>query len=376
MAWNEPGGKRRDPWQGGDGSEQPPDLEAMMRRMRERFGGLFGGSPGGLILIIVALLAVWLFFGSVRQIDESQRGVVLRFGKFDRVMGAGLNFKWPAPIETVEVVETTRVRSTSDEVRMLTRDENIVIVSFNVQYQVADPQAYLFTVHDPDETIRQAAESAVRQVIGQSTMDDVLSGEKRAALAIEAGDQLAETLKRYSTDPERPGTGLVVTEFSFPDLQPPPEVKEAFDDAVRAREDKQRLENEAQAYASKVVPEARGQAARVRAEAEGARSAAVAIATGAAKGFELVAEQYKLAPEVTRKRLLLETMQSVLAQNRKVLVEGGGDKVLYLPMDGAAPSMSPPMRADILTDTRAGMSAAPAVEAARTRRDDRDGADR
>lgn len=364
MAWNEPGGKRRDPWQGG--GDKPPDLDAVLKRMRDRFGGLFGGSGGGgVLLIVLAVVLVWFMLDSWRSIDEANRGVVLRFGKYDRTMAPGLNFKWPAPIEQVYVVETTKVRSTSDQVKMLTRDENIVIVDFNVQYLVRDPRAFTFAVKEPEDTLRQAAESAVRGVIGATEMDKILSGE-RAVLALEAKKSLQERMERY-------GTGMVVTELNLQNLRPPQDVKDAFDDAITAREDKQRIENEAQAYASKILPEARGQAARIRAEAEGDQAEAVARATGAAKRFELIAEQYRLAPEVTRKRLLLETMQQVLAGSPKVMVEGGGDKVIYLPIEGlGAPAVSPmlgePRASERIPSVQATI---PSVEAVRPRTDER-----
>jgi membrane protease subunit HflK len=346
MAWNEPGGKRRDPWQGGGGGGgggDAPDLDAMLKKLRDGFGRLFGGGGGGgagVWLVLVAIVGAWFVLDSWRIIDETQRGVVLRFGKFDRVMQPGLSLKWPSPVETVEVVEATQVRSTSDQVRILTRDENIVTVGFSVQYTVGDPRAYLFAVRDPDETIRAASESAVRQVIGTKTMD--ASFGQLAELSTEARTVLQELLDQYTRSalatPEGEPSAPVFTvgEFNFQELRAPPEVQQAFDDAIRAREDKQRLENEARAYLSKIVPEARGQAARIRAEAEGARDAQIAVAEGEAQRFSLLATQYRLAPEVTRKRLMLETMQDVLTGSPKVVVEGGGEKVLYLPLDRLA----------------------------------------
>jgi membrane protease subunit HflK len=361
MAWNEPGGgKRRDPWQGGG---DQPDLDAMLKRFREGFGRGFGGQGAGVWLLILAVIGAWFLLDSWQTIDEAKRGVVVRFGKFDRIMGSGLNFKWPRPIEEVYVVESARVRSTSDQVRMLTRDENLALLEFNVQYVVSDPRAFVFAVKDPDETLRQAAESAVRSVIGGVRMDTVLSGE-RTALSEASREELQKTLDGY-------GAGINVTEFNFSDVRPPQEVKDAFDDAITAREDKQRIENEAQAYASKVVPEARGQAARVRAEAEGFREATVARADGDAQRFQMLAEQYRAAPQVTRKRLLLETMEEVLAGSPKVMVEGGGDKVLYLPMDRLGSPSLPPLSSDAGAADRISPAVTlPGVEAVRGNRDD------
>lgn len=342
MAWNEPGGNQRDPWQGGGsprGPKQGPDLDAAMKKLGDRMGKVFGG-PGssGVWVILIGILAAWFALDSWRTIDEAERGVVLRFGEYNRTMGPGLNLKWPGPIEQVFVVEAMRVRSTSDQVRMLTRDENIIAVDFNVQYIVADPRAFLFTLRDPDLTIREAAESAVRQVIGSSTMSDILAG-RITELSTNARTVLQELLDDYSRARQQPGEGealrpfFQVNEVNFQNVRPPPEVKEAFDDAIAAREDKQRVENEARGYASKVIPEARGEAARIRAEAEGARESAVVLATGAATRFTLLAEQYRKAPEVTRRRLMLETMQEVLTGTPKIVVDDSRENVLYLPLD-------------------------------------------
>jgi membrane protease subunit HflK len=381
MAWNEPGGKRRDPWQGGGGGGGggAPDLDAMLKRLRDGFGRVFGGGGAGgagVWILIVGVIGAWFLLDSWRTIDETQRGVVLRFGQFDRIMQPGLNLKWPSPIEQVLVVDATRVRSTSDQVRILTRDENIISVEFSVQYTVGDPRAFLFAVRDPDETIRAAAESAVRQVIGSRTMEQ--SFGQLAELSAEARTALQQLLDTYSRKVLGGEEGVAssfftVGEFNFQNVRPPPEVQDAFDDAISAREDKQRLENEAKAYASKIVPEARGQAARVRAEAEGARDAQIAVAEGEAERFTLLAAQYRLAPEVTRKRLMLETMQEVLAGSPKVIVEGGGQNVLYLPLDrlGQPGAAGLPVPQAGMASPSAGASrpaaATPAIDPARTR---------
>ena len=360
MAWNEPGNnKRRDPWQGG-GGDNKADVDAMLKRARDRFGRGFGAGPGGNAwLLVVGVLALWFLFDSWSKINESERGVVLRFGKFHRILNPGLNLKWPTPIERVFVVDAKRVRSTSAQVRMLTKDENIVIVDFNVQYQVDDPQRFQFGVRDPDETLSQAAESAVRQVIGNNSMDVILSSQ-RTTLSAKAEEILQEMLKRYST-------GLVVTELNFQKMRPPQEVEEAFDDVTAAREDKQRFENEARAYSSKIVPEARGQAARIRAEAEGSRASAVAVAEGAAQRFSLLAEQYRAAPDVTRTRLYLETMQDVLKDSPKVMVDGEGDNVMYLPLDKIGATTLPPIAAPAPATDSEVVGTVQAIESARTR---------
>jgi modulator of FtsH protease HflK len=345
MAWNEPGNnKKRDPWQDGE----QPDLEETVKQLKERFGRLFGGGGGsgvGLILLVVIGLVVLIgLFDSFKQINESTRGVVLRFGKVHRIMGAGLRLKWPRPIEEVLVVETARVQSYSAQrVRILTSDENLLDIDFNVQYRAADPEKWLFGVRKPEDTIESAAESAVRQVVGANTMNNILS-EQRTAMAASATKELQLLLDRYNT-------GIVVTGLNFQNLRPPEKVQAAFDDAIAAREDNQRYKNQAEAYASKIVPEARGRGARIRTEAEGAKQAAIAKATGDAKRFELLVAEYQKAPAVTRKRLLLETMQDVLARNPKVIVDvkEGNNSMMYLPLDkllqnaGVAPVGPPPV---------------------------------
>jgi membrane protease subunit HflK len=293
-------------------------------------------------------------------VKASNVGVVLRFGEFAREMAPGFNLKWPRPIESVIVVDAKQTRATSDQVRMLTKDENIVLVDFNVQYTVADPKHFLFSVRDPDETIKQAAESAVREVIGANDLSSIMpdqitqneveakggatsaaasapgaasSANPSAELATQAMTVLQATLDRYDT-------GLIVSQVLFQNVRPPQEVKEAFDDAISAREDRQRRSNEADAYAKRVIPEARGEAARILAEAEGYKAERVAKAQGDAERFNLIASEYKAAPEVTRKRLYIETMQKVLADANKVIDFTAGKNVLYLPVDGSRASQT------------------------------------
>lgn len=333
MAWNQPGKKgdgsgKRDPWKGRD-----PDSEAnnFIERLKQGMGGMFGGDGDSgssrLALWFGLAIAVWIVFSCVQLINETQRGVVLRFGQFSRVMTPGPNLKWPWPIESVTKVETTTVRSASDQVRMLTNDENIVLVDFGVQYVVVDPRLFLYGDRNPENALKLAAEGAIREVIGNSKMDDVLIG--KTDLATRARKRLQESLNDYRT-------GLLVSEFNLSKARPPQEVKDAFDDASKAMQDKQKLVNKAQAYASEIVPIARGDAARVRTEAEGYKAAVSDRATGNAQRFNLLAEQYHKAPEVTRKRLYLNTMQDVLSASPKVVV-GKGNNVLYLPLDRGAP---------------------------------------
>ena len=329
MAWNEPGGGKRDPWQG-----KQPDMEAMLKRLRDGIGRLFGGSGGGggtgagggaLALFAAGAIFLWVALSSWSKIDAREIGVVLRFGQFNRLMSSGLNLKWPSPIEQVIPVRVTDVRLVSDEVRMLTKDENIVLIDFNVQYTIKDAREYLFGMNQPDETLKQAAESAVRQTLGRSEMDTILSGHGTEVVK-DTEKLLQQTLDSYHV-------GLLVQGVKFQRIQPPPEVKQAFDDANNAGNNQQQFINEAQGYAAKVVPLARGDAARVRAEAEGYRAAQIAKATGEAQRFSLIEAQYKAAPEVTRKRLYLETMEGVIGKNLKVVDGSVGKNMIYLPLD-------------------------------------------
>lgn len=329
MAWNEPGNGQRDPWNKNRPGGSTPSLDDVIKRLRARFGKL-GGGPGGAVTIALALLLAWLLLSSYTIVDARQAGVVLRFGQYSRTLGPGFHLKLPQPFESVTKVETTRVRSVSDSVRMLTRDENIITIDFTVQYMASDARAYLFSVDDIDGTISAAAEAAVRSVIGLSTMDQILSGEG-SALVAEASKVLQGTLDSYHT-------GLQVTAVSFQNVAPPQEVKDAFDDVNKAREDKQSIENSALAYANKVVPVARGEAARIAAEAAGYQAERIARAQGDTARFQLLLKEYRLAPEVTRKRLWLETMEQVLANNPKVIDGSGGRNIINLPVATAPAS--------------------------------------
>lgn len=376
MAWNEPGGGKKDPWNSGGNGDQGPDVEAFLNRLKASLNRVFGGSGGSgnargkgsgggmpFGLLLLGLFSLWIVFDSWTLIQEQDRGVVLRFGKAHRIMGPGPNFKWPRPIESVERVEATRVRNLSDkEVRMLTKDENIVLVDFNVQYQVSDPQLWLFGTRDPAETLQQAAESAVREVMGNNEMDKILLA--RTEMAQLARERLQASLNQYQT-------GITVSEFNLQNARPPAQVKDAFDDAITAREDKQRIENEAEAYASKQLPEARGDAARIKAESEGYKAATVARATGDADRFVLLAGEYRKAPAITRQRLYLETMQGVLAENKKVVVsDRNGNNVLYLPLEKqSSPAANARQAADFVERMAPVQATLPARDAYRDPRD-------
>ncbi|KAF1711189.1 FtsH protease activity modulator HflK [Pseudoxanthomonas kalamensis DSM 18571] len=341
MAWNTPGNGSGN---GSDGSGDGPRNPWKPRRNRnnplgEWIDRLRGSGAGGSPLRWVAVaLGVLVLFSSFQLIGEQQRGVVLRFGQYARTMQPGPNFKWPWPIESVTKVNATEVRTFTRSLPVLTKDENIVTVSFNVQYRISDPRLYLFGSRDADEVLKQAAQSAVREQIGRSNLDAVLNA--RGPLSAAAFTSLQGSLDAYRT-------GLVVTELSLQDARPPEEVKPAFDEVNSAQQTNERLINLARADAAKIVPEARGQAQRIRTVAEGYKTAAIARATGDAERFTLLVDEYRAAPEVTRKRLWLETVQQVLAHNRKV-VGGDGRQLIYVPMPGTdatapAPQLTPDM---------------------------------
>lgn len=328
MPWNEPGGGNRDPWgrnNGSGGGGKGPDFDKFFKQLRSRLGRFGSSGGGGIATIIAALLIAWVVLTSFVSVDAREVGVVLRFGQYSRMLGPGLHFKLPSPIEQVSLVKTTEVQSWSDQATMLTNDENIVTVSFNVQYQVNDARNYLFSIRDPRETLQEAAEAAVRSVVGNNDMNTLLSGQG-AKLVAKTREALQATLDSYQC-------GILVTDVSFQNVAPPDQVRDAFDDVNKAREDKQRIENEAQAYASQVVPVARGAAARIAAEAAGYKAARVARATGDAERFELLLAQYHAAPKVTHERLWLETMEQVLAKSPKVIDGSNGRNMLYLPLD-------------------------------------------
>jgi membrane protease subunit HflK len=353
MAWNEPGGgNNKDPW-GGRGDQGPPDLDEVVRKMQDKLGGLFGGRKGrggggpakagfaGFGLVAIVVLVVWLFSG-IYIVDAGKRGVVLRFGAFTEATMPGPHWHIPYPVEQVEIVDVEQRRfievgyrsggggqsavTVPREALMLTQDETIVNIQLAVQYQVDDPRLYLFNVRDPDAVLKQSAESALREVVGKSKMDFVLQ-EGRAEVVNRTKILMQEILNSYKS-------GLLVSDVNLQDAQPPEEVQGAFSDAIKAREDKVRLKNEAEAYANDVIPKARGAAARQVQEAEAYRDSLIAKAEGEASRFSQLLGEYQKAPEVTRKRLYLETMESVMSRTGKVLVDSEGTgNLMYLPLD-------------------------------------------
>lgn len=340
MPWKEPGKGDKDPWS--SGGQQPPDLEEVFRNLNNRLRSLFGGGRRGrrsdgssgndgggnsmfAILIVAALL--WAGWDAVHIIDEAEQGVVLRFGAYNRTLSPGINLTLPRPFESMFKVNVSSVRSLEDSANMLTEDENLVEFNYRVQFRVADPQDFLFRVRDPESTVRDAAESALRESVGTNRLDAILEGTQREQVRLETFRVLQETVDRYEA-------GVLVTQFNFTDVNVPAQVREAYSDVIRAREDRERFIEEAGVHANSVVPEARGQAARVLQEAEGYKASTVALADGEAQRFTLLLDEYRKAPEITRKRLYLQTMESVFARSRKVLLDAENNgNVLYLPLD-------------------------------------------
>ncbi len=344
MAWNEPGGgnRDRDPWGGGSGNQGPPDLDEVVRNIQKKLGGLFGGKRGGgaeggrpggmsfpgrngLLAFAVVALLFWLASGFY-VVEPAERGVVLRFGAFHAVTQPGLNWRWPAPIETHEIVNVDEFRSFRRKAQMLTKDENIVDVELTVQSRIQDPVDYLFQDAHPNVTLRAATETAVREVIGRSELDFIMT-EGRSRIAADIKGRIAQLMKRYRT-------GLEVTSVNMQPAKPPEQVKSAFDDAIKAREDKERLENEADAYAKEIVPKARGAAARRREDAKAYKAQVIARAEGETARFSSVLKVYEMAPEVTRERMYIDTIEDVMKRSKKVLLdaEGTGNLTL-LPLD-------------------------------------------
>jgi len=365
MAWNEPGGNNRDPWSGDGRDKGPPDLDEIIRKLTDKFGGLFGGKKGrgggdnkqfggpsssstGLWIVIAIVLVGWLLSG-IYIVDQGKRGVVLRFGRYVDTTMPGPHWRLPYPFERHEIVDveqlraeeigyraggrqTAAIRPVPKEALMLTQDENIVDIRISVQFQISDPRAYLFNIVDPLLTLRQVVESAIRETIGKSTMDFVLT-EGRSAVVADVKTLSQKILDSYGT-PEVPGIGLQITNVNLQDAQPPEEVQDAFADAIKAREDEQRQKNEAEAYANEIIPKARGQAARRLEESVAYREEVVAQAEGEASRFEQLLGQYLKAPDVTRERLYLETMEQILGSSSKVLVDvESGNNLFYLPLD-------------------------------------------
>lgn len=360
MSWNEPGGGKKDPWSGRDDQQGPPDLDEAIRSLQDKLGRIFGGGSGGgdnsssggafksLGFLAAGALVLWGLSGFY-IVDEGNRGVVTRFGKYAVTTDPGLNWHLPTPIEQVDVVNISQQRflevgyrsggggqavgSVPKEALMLTKDENIVDVRLAVQYQVKDAKQFLFNVYNPAATLSQVTESVERSVIGHSTMDFVLT-EGRTEVVGEIKKEIQAIMDAYQS-------GILITSVNLQDAQPPEQVQGAFEDAIKAREDKQRLINEAEGYSNDVIPKARGAAARKVQEGEGYKSRVISAAEGEVSRFTQLLGEYVKAPEVTRQRLYIQAMEEVLGKTNTVLVDvKGSNNIMYLPLDKMAKPMS------------------------------------
>lgn len=341
MAWNEPGGNNdKDPWGGNRGNDGPPDLDEVIRNFQNKISGLFGGKGGGsgtnngrneggfngtILIFALVVVAIIYVFAGIYQVDQKERAVVLHLGKYSETKGPGLHWN-PPLIDSVSKVDSLSLQEWSTGQQMLTKDLNIVDIRMSVQYSRIDPKAYLLEVRDPEMSLQQAANSALRHVVGSSPMHNVLT-EGREQIAVEVRELLQLYLDNYKT-------GINVDKVNIEEADPPKEVQAAFDDVSKAREDEERLQNEAQTYANGIIPKARGEAQRVIEQATAYKEQVIAQAEGEAKRFEYLLAEYKKAPEVTRRRLYIDTVQEVMENSSKVMVDvEGGNNMFYMPLD-------------------------------------------
>ena len=351
MAWND--NNNQNPWN--NNNQSPPELDEVIKDFKNKFRATFGGgsssnssgttnsgksAKGSAKYLIVLAILVWLLSG-IYIVDPAERGVVLRFGAFQEITSQGPHWHLPYPIEQVYKVNVEQVRAAeigfrniqnssyggnvSSESLMLTKDENMVDVNLAVQYKIVDAQAYLFNVLQPELTLSHVVQSVIRQVVGDNTMDFVLTtGREQVAQEVKRDAQAL--LNEYKT-------GLIITAVTMQDAQPPIQVKDAFDDVVKAREDQQRYINEANAYKNDILPKARGASQRIMAEAEAYRSQVTSKSEGESDRFKQILAEYLKAPEVTRERLYRETLEEVLSTTNKVVIDGSANSLMYLPID-------------------------------------------
>lgn len=350
MAWND--NNNKNPWNGNN--QTPPELEKVIKDMKNKFDGFLNGkkssniitpkitSNGNLKYILILILFIWLLSG-IYIISPAEKGVILRFGAFQEETSQGPHWHIPYPIETLNRINVEQIRTSeigyrnminnnrrfgsnvSSESLMLTKDENMIEAKFAVQYKINNVQDYLFNVVKPDTTLRHVSESAIRQIVGQNTMDYILT-EGRSSIADDIKIKSQSLLDKYKT-------GLLITTVNMQDAQPPEQVQSAFSDAVKAREDKQRLINEAQTYANDILPKSRGKAARMLEESKAYKSEIVSKSEGETSRFKQILAEYEKAPKVTKERLYRETMENVLATTSKVLVDSKMNNIMYLPID-------------------------------------------
>ncbi|EAS46910.1 HflK [gamma proteobacterium HTCC2207] len=331
MAWNEPGGGK-DPWGGKRGNDGPPDLDEALNQLKKKFSSFGGGSSGSggpdgkslLPVVAMVLLVLWGLMGFY-QVDEKEQAVVLRLGKYHDTLGSGLQWN-PKLIDNVYTVRVTEERQYSARGLMLTQDENIVEISLTVQYNIEDAKAFVLNIRDPETSLKHATDSALRHVVGSTGLDGVIS-TGREEIAISTADKLQVLLNNYKS-------GINVVKINIEEARPPNEVKSAYDDVIKAREDLERLVNEAQSYSNGIIPEARGAAQRMREEAGAYKSQVVSKAEGEAQRFTNLYIEYAKAPEVTRDRLYIDAVENVMMNSTKILVDTeSGNNMLYLPLD-------------------------------------------
>ncbi|HEV8333255.1 MAG TPA: FtsH protease activity modulator HflK [Steroidobacteraceae bacterium] len=340
MAWNEPGGNpgKRNPWGSNKPEQGPPDLDEVIRNLQRRLSALFGGGTGGRPTgggssgrgfgagtILLALATIWAFTG-LYQVDQAERGIILRFGRHVDTTLPGLHWHMPWPIETKQLINTAAIDSFTEQTRMLTSDENLVDINMEVQYRRANALDYAFNVFKPVDTLKEVSESAIREVIGRSKLDSVLESG-RQDIVVRTQELIQRTLDAYKI-------GLEVTAVNLQDVRVPNEVAPAQADAIKAREDRDRLSLAAQAYANDLIPRARGNAVRQVQDAQAYKAQTVANAEGEAERFLKLLTEYERSPGVTRERLYLQTVETVLKSSRKVILDtSGGGNLVYLPID-------------------------------------------
>jgi membrane protease subunit HflK len=342
MAWNEPGNNDKDPWKNKGGKNQgPPDLDELLNDLGKKVSGIFGGKGGGssaggsapsgknfssigISLILIIALVVYAFSGFY-TIKEAEKGLVLRFGQYSGTVDPGINWKWTF-IDRIIPIDMQSTREMQSSGFMLTQDENVVRVEMQIQYRVIDARNFVFSVTDAVDSLNQSLDSALRYVVGHAKMDDILtSGREQIRQSV--WEELDKIIQPYSL-------GLIVVDVNFKDARPPNEVKDAFDDAISAQEDEVRFLREAEAYARGIEPRARGRVKRMEQEALAYKGRTVLDAEGEVARFNKILPEYQAAPEVTRQRLYLSTMEKVYSNTSKVMVDvDGGNNMMYLPLD-------------------------------------------
>ena len=356
MAWNEPGNNDKDPWKNKGGKNQgPPDLDELLNDLGKKVSGIFGGKGGGkssggsapsgksfssigISLVLIIAVVVYAFSGFY-TIKEAEKGIVLRFGQFSGTVDPGINWKWTF-IDRIIPIDMQSTREMQASGFMLTQDENVVQVEMQIQYRVVDARNYVFSVTNADDSLSQSLDSALRYVVGHARMDDILTSG-REQIRQSAWEELEKIIEPYNL-------GLLIVDVNFKDARPPNEVKDAFDDAIAAQEDEVRFLREAEAYARGIEPRARGRVKRMEQEALAYKGRIVLDAEGEVARFEKILPEYQAAPEVTRQRLYIATMEKVYGNTSKVMVDvDGGNSMMYLPLDkimqqqSTAPSVAP-----------------------------------